>query len=55
MEIPADLRYATDHEWARVTDGTARIGITDYAQDALGDVVYLEIPEVGASVTASEG
>ncbi|MCB1006253.1 MAG: glycine cleavage system protein GcvH [Acidimicrobiales bacterium] len=54
MEIPADLRYATDHEWARVTDGTARIGITDYAQDALGDVVYLEIPEVGASVTASD-
>jgi glycine cleavage system H protein len=54
MDIPADLRYATDHEWARVADGTARIGITDYAQDALGDVVYIEIPEVGATVTAGD-
>jgi glycine cleavage system H protein len=53
MDFPEDLRYSTDHEWVRVEDGKARIGITDYAQDALGDVVYVEVPEVGAAVTAS--
>lgn len=47
MDIPEDLRYATDHEWARTEDGRVRIGITDYAQDALGDVVFVELPEVG--------
>ncbi|MYB28252.1 MAG: glycine cleavage system protein H, partial [Acidimicrobiaceae bacterium] len=41
MNIPADLRYSTDHEWAVVDGDVARIGITDYAQDALGDVVYV--------------
>jgi glycine cleavage system H protein len=50
MEFPSDLRYSTDHEWVRVEDGKARIGITDYAQDALGDVVYVEIPELGTLV-----
>ena len=54
MNVPDDLYYSSDHEWIRVEDGRFRIGITDYAQDALGDVVYLEIPEVGASVTASD-
>ena len=54
MEMPADLRYSSDHEWARVADGTARIGITDYAQDALGDVVYVEVPELGATVSAGD-
>ena len=50
--MPDDLRYSTDHEWVR-TEGTAlRIGITDYAQDALGDVVYVEVPEVGTAVAA---
>ncbi len=48
MDFPEDLRYSTDHEWVRVEDGQVRIGITDYAQDALGDVVYVEVPEVGA-------
>jgi glycine cleavage system H protein len=50
MDFPPDLRYSTDHEWARVEDGRVRIGITDYAQDALGDVVFVELPEVGAQV-----
>jgi glycine cleavage system H protein len=53
MQIPDDLRYSTDHEWIRVEDGKARIGITDYAQDALGDVVFVDLPEVGAAVAAS--
>jgi glycine cleavage system H protein len=52
MQIPDDLRYSTDHEWVRVEDGRARIGITDYAQDALGDVVFVDLPEVGAAATA---
>lgn len=52
MDFPDDLRYSTDHEWVRVEDGRARIGITDYAQDALGDVVYVEVPEVGTTVTS---
>jgi len=47
MNVPEDLRYSTDHEWARLEDAKVRIGITDYAQDALGDVVYVELPEVG--------
>ena len=51
MKVPSDLRYSTDHEWVRdVGDGRVRIGITDYAQDALGDVVFVETPEVGARV-----
>jgi glycine cleavage system H protein len=53
MHLPDDLRYSADHEWVRLEDGKLRLGITDYAQDALGDVVYVEIPEVGAEVTAS--
>ncbi len=53
MQLPDDLRYSSDHEWVRIEDGTLRLGITDYAQDALGDVVYVEIPEMGAQVEAS--
>jgi len=53
MNVPAELRYSTDHEWVRdVGGGVVRIGITDYAQDALGDVVYVELPSVGTSVEA---
>ncbi len=52
MQIPDDLRYSTDHEWVRVEGGRARIGITDYAQDALGDVVFVDLPEVGGSVAS---
>jgi glycine cleavage system H protein len=51
MEYPEDLRYADNHEWARVEGTRVRMGISDYAQDALGDVVYVELPSVGASVT----
>jgi glycine cleavage system H protein len=54
MNIPEDLRYSSDHEWVRLEDGKARIGITDYAQDALGDVVYVEVPEVGAAASAKD-
>jgi glycine cleavage system H protein len=50
MDIPTELRYSTDHEWARVEDGKVRVGITDYAQDALGDVVFVDLPEAGAKV-----
>ena len=54
MNIPDDLRYSTDHEWARLEDGTIRIGITDYAQDALGDVVYVDVPAVGVTVKLND-
>jgi glycine cleavage system H protein len=50
MDTPSELRYSPDHEWVRVEDGRARSGITDYAQDALGDVVFVDLPEVGATV-----
>jgi glycine cleavage system H protein len=50
MDIPSELRYSTDHEWIRVEDGRVRAGITDYAQDALGDVVFVDLPEVGVQV-----
>lgn len=52
MDVPEDLRYSTDHEWIRLTGSGARVGITDYAQDALGDVVFVQLPEVGAQVDA---
>jgi glycine cleavage system H protein len=52
MEYPEQLRYTAEHEWVAVDGGRARIGITDYAQDALGDVVYVQLPEVGATVAA---
>ena len=54
MSVPDDLRYSSDHEWARVEDGLVRIGITDYAQDALGDVVFVLVPAVGTDVKAGE-
>jgi len=55
VEYPKDLRYTKEHEWARAEgDGRVRVGITDYAQDALGDVVYVDIPETGTEVTAGQ-
>lgn len=54
MELPEDLRYTSDHEWVRSEDGRLRVGITDFAQDALGDVVYLDLPTVGTTVSAHE-
>lgn len=54
-ELRNELKYLSSHEWARVeNDGTVTIGITDHAQQSLGDVVYVELPEVGATVTAGE-
>jgi glycine cleavage system H protein len=50
MNVPDDLRYSSDHEWVRADGERLRVGITDYAQDALGDVVFVELPEVGATV-----
>jgi glycine cleavage system H protein len=51
VNVPDDLRYTADHEWARVEGQRVRIGITDYAQDALGDVVFVQVPVVGSIVT----
>jgi glycine cleavage system H protein len=52
MNIPDGLRYSAEHEWIRVDGRRVRIGVTDYAQDALGDIVYVELPAVGSEVTA---
>lgn len=52
MEFPEDLRYTKEHEWARAEGSRVRIGITDFAQDALGDVVYVDVPEIGTAVQA---
>jgi len=54
MNTPDDLRYSSDHEWTRVESGRVRVGITDFAQDNLGDVVYVQLPEVGATVSAGD-
>jgi glycine cleavage system H protein len=53
VEFPDDLRYTKEHEWARLEGARVRVGITDFAQDALGDVVYVDLPEVGAAVQAA--
>ena len=54
MSYPTDLKYTKDHEWVREDGGTATVGITDYAQKALGDVVYLELPDVGRTLKKGE-
>jgi glycine cleavage system H protein len=54
MTIPAELRYTAEHEWVSVDGTTASVGITDYAQRALGDVVYVSVPAAGTRVTAGE-
>ena len=54
MNVPEDRRYTEEHEWALAEDGRVRIGITDYAQEALGDVVYVVLPKVGRRVQAGE-
>jgi glycine cleavage system H protein len=53
-EIPGDRGYTKEHEWARQDDGRVVVGITDYAQDQLGDVVFVRLPEVGSAVTAGQ-
>ena len=52
MNVPEELRYTSDHEWARLEDGRLRVGITDYAQDSLGDIVFVQLPEPGATLEA---
>ena len=52
MNLPEELRYSSDHEWIRVDGNRITLGITDYAQDALGDVVFVDVPQVGAAVSA---
>ena len=52
MDVPESLRYSSDHEWAEPQGTAVRVGITDYAQDALGDVVFVELPAVGTQVRA---
>lgn len=55
MNIPADLKYTESHEWVRAeADGTLTVGITEYAQDALGDIVFVELPKVGKVFTAGD-
>lgn len=54
MNYPVDLKYSKSHEWIRYEDGVAVIGISDFAQDALGDVVFVNLPTVGDDVTAGE-
>jgi glycine cleavage system H protein len=49
LNLPDNIRYTDDHEWAKADGGTVRIGISDYAQDQLGDIVFVELPEVGSS------
>jgi len=52
--VPEHLKYTAEHEWVSVTDGLTRVGITAYAAEQLGDIVYVQLPEVGGSVTAGE-
>ncbi|EAU53456.1 glycine cleavage system protein GcvH [Mariprofundus ferrooxydans] len=54
MTIPADLKYTKEHEWVRIDGDTATFGITDHAQEALGDIVFVELPEIGRTLEAGE-
>ncbi len=54
MDVREELRYSTDHEWVRLDGGRVYVGITDYAQESLGDIVYVQLPAVGATVAAGE-
>jgi glycine cleavage system H protein len=54
MDIPQDLRYTEEHEWLRLESGQGRVGITAYAQEQLGDVVYVEVPQIGSTLSAMQ-
>ncbi|MDG4657106.1 glycine cleavage system protein GcvH [Ectobacillus antri] len=54
MSIPKELRYSEEHEWVKIEDGKVIVGITDFAQHELGDIVFVELPEVGAEVKVNE-
>lgn len=55
MNVPQHLKYTKDHEWVLLNGSVARVGITDYAQDALGDIVYIQLPDQGSSVELNQG
>ena len=54
MNIPTELRYAKSHEWLKEEDGVCTVGLTDFAQDSLGDIVFVNLPQAGDAVTAGE-
>lgn len=54
MSVPKDLRYTSEHEWVKVEDGKVRVGITDFAQSELGDIVFVELPQVGDEIQMNE-
>ncbi len=54
LNLPEDVRYTEDHEWVRIEGGKAKIGISDYAQDQLGDIVFVELPEVGSKLSKGD-
>ena len=54
LHLPDDIRYTDEHEWARLSGDTARIGVSDYAQDQLGDIVFVELPAVGDTIAKGE-
>ena len=54
MSIPSDLRFTNEHEWVRIEGDTATFGVSDHAQEALGDIVFVELPEIGRSIDAGE-
>ena len=54
MSVPEELKYTKSHEWVRIEDGTATVGITEHAQDELGDVVFVELPEAGTTLEAGD-
>jgi glycine cleavage system H protein len=55
VNVPSTLRYTKDHEWVLINGSTVKVGITDYAQDALGDIVFIQLPDVGSTVSAHQG
>lgn len=55
VNVPSNLRYTKDHEWILVNGSTVRVGITDYAQDALGDIVFIQLPEEGDQIVLHQG
>jgi glycine cleavage system H protein len=55
VKVPANLRYTKDHEWVQINGTTVRVGITDYAQDALGDIVFIQLPEIDSMVEIHQG
>ena len=55
MSVPGDLKYTKDHEWVRIEGDSATFGVTDHAQEALGDIVFVDLPDVGRNLTQGEG